>query len=107
MAEHELKISGLTKHYGKTLALDEVNLTMQTGICGLLGPNGAGKSTLINLITDNVKRETGSILWDGNEILKMGAGFRRILGYMPQQQGYYAEASVRAVTHFGSAASDS
>ena len=91
MAAHELTFSGLMKYYGKKLALDDMNLTVRTGICGLLGPNGAGKSTLINLITDNLRRETGSILWDGHEILKWGAEFRKILGYMPQQQGYYAD----------------
>ena len=56
---------------------------------GILGANGAGKSTLMNLISDNIKRDGGSITFDGREILEMGKDFRKVLGYMPQQQGIY------------------
>lgn len=85
----KLEIHNLTKNYGSTRALDGVDMELEAGIYGLLGPNGAGKSTLINLITDNVKRETGEILWDGRDILELGQQFRRHLGFMPQYQGYY------------------
>lgn len=61
----------------------------------MLGANGAGKSTLMNLITDNVRRTGGSILYDGVDILKLGASFRALVGYMPQQQGYYDNFSAR------------
>lgn len=61
----------------------------------MLGANGAGKSTLMNLITDNVHRTGGSILYDGVDILKLGASFRALVGYMPQQQGYYDNFSAR------------
>ena len=64
-------------------------MELKSGIYGLLGPNGAGKSTMINLITDNVKRETGEILCDGEDILKLGAAYRKRIGYMPQQQNMY------------------
>ena len=59
------------------------------------GVNGAGKSTLMNLLTDNVKRDSGEILYDGKEILKMGGSYRERVGYMPQQQGYYENFSAR------------
>lgn len=73
---------------------------------GILGSNGAGKSTMINLITDNVKRDKngGEILFcDDNsdtaeavDILKLGSKFRSFIGYMPQQQGYYADFTPKA-----------
>ena len=91
-----LEINNLTKKYGNNTALDNFSVTLTNGIYGLLGPNGAGKSTVMNLITDNVKRTSGEILCDGKEILSLGKDFRRKLGYMPQQQGYYEELSARA-----------
>lgn len=92
----ELKIEHLTKQYGNVRALDDFSITLTAGVYGFLGANGAGKSTLMNLITDNVKRETGTIKYDGVDILKMGSRFREILGYMPQQQGFYDKMSGRA-----------
>lgn len=53
------------------------------------GPNGAGKTTLMNIITDNLKADSGKILWNGEEYQNLGAKYREILGYMPQQQGLY------------------
>ena len=91
-----LEINNLTKKYGNNTALDNFSVTLTNGIYGLLGPNGAGKSTVMNLITDNVKRTSGEILFNGKEILSLGKDFRRKLGYMPQQQGYYEELSARA-----------
>lgn len=92
----KLEIKNLSKNYGDVQALKSVDLFLEPGIYGLLGPNGAGKSTLINLLTDNVKREQGQILWDGEEILKMGKAYRKLLGYMPQQQGCYEDFSAGA-----------
>jgi len=90
----EIRIENLTKHYGDTCALKDFSVTLTPGVWGLLGPNGAGKSTLMGLLTDTVKRETGAILWEGKDILEQGIRFRREVGYMPQQQGYYDEFSV-------------
>ncbi len=85
----KLELLNLTKQYGNFTALDHVNITFTEGIYGILGANGAGKSTMMNLLTDNIPRTEGQILFDGTEILKLGKDFRRVLGYMPQQQGYY------------------
>lgn len=85
----QLEIKNLRKVYGKKIALDDYSITLHEGIYGVLGANGAGKSTLMNLITDNVKRTGGEILYDGTDILKLGKDFRKVLGYMPQQQGIY------------------
>ena len=96
----ELKIENLTKHYGELCALDQFTATLKPGIYGILGPNGAGKSTLMNLLTDTLKRESGTIALDGKEILSMGRDYRAVLGYMPQQQGYYDEFSVGRFLHY-------
>ncbi len=85
----KLELINLTKQYGNFTALDHVNITFTEGIYGILGANGAGKSTMMNLLTDNIPRTEGQILFDGTDILKLGRDFRRVLGYMPQQQGYY------------------
>nr|MBQ6241761.1 ATP-binding cassette domain-containing protein [Lachnospiraceae bacterium] len=91
----ELVIRDLTKRYGEKLALDSFSYSFTPGIYGILGANGAGKTTLMNLITDNVKRDQGEILLDGKEILTLGAAYRALLGYMPQQQGMYPDFSAR------------
>ena len=96
----ELLIEHLTKKYAQKVALKDFSYTFTPGIYGILGANGAGKTTLMNLITDNVKRTGGSILWNGQEILKLGKDFRRLLGYMPQQQGMYADFSARAFLRY-------
>jgi len=85
----ELKIENLSKSFGDVKALNKVNLNFTPGVYGILGPNGAGKSTLINLITNNLVREEGRILWNDKDILRDNRDYRKILGYMPQQQGYY------------------
>lgn len=87
----ELKISNLNKTYknGKIRALNDFSVTLTPGVYGLLGPNGAGKSTLMNIITDNLQADSGTILYDGVSTQKLGKKFRSILGYMPQQQGLY------------------
>lgn len=88
-----LELKNLTKQYGTHTALHELTMELDDGIYGLLGPNGAGKSTMMNLLTDNLKRTSGEILLDGKEILSMGEDYRSLLGYMPQQQGFYEQFS--------------
>ncbi len=98
----ELKLSNVTKTYGKLTALRDMSVTFTPGVYGILGANGAGKSTMMSLITDNIKRDGGSITWDGREILEMGDDFRAILGYMPQQQGLYDQMTAESfVTYMG------
>lgn len=85
----ELRLTELSKNYGDKVALDKFSFSFQQGIYGILGANGAGKSTMMNLITDNLKRDGGTILFDGIEIRELGVDYRRVLGYMTQQQGLY------------------
>ena len=91
--EIKLEFEHVTKCYGEKKALNDFTTVLTPGIYGLLGPNGAGKSTLMNLLTDNIRRTSGEILYNGEEILKSGAKFRSKIGYMPQQQGMYEHFS--------------
>lgn len=86
-----LEIKNLTKKYGDFTAVRQINLTLDKGVYGILGANGAGKSTFLNLLTDNIKRTSGEILYNGKEILSMGAAYRKKVGYTPQLQGMYEE----------------
>ncbi len=95
-----LEIRNLTKKYGDFTALDGLNFTLDKGIYGLLGANGAGKSTLMNLITDNLKRTEGEILYNGQDILTLGSAYRKRVGYTPQLQGMYEEFSARDFLHY-------
>lgn len=92
----ELKLEHVTKRYGANRALDDFSVTFGPGIYGILGANGAGKSTLMSLVTDNVRRDGGSITFDGTDILDLGDDFRARLGYMPQQQGVYEQMTARS-----------
>lgn len=85
----KLEIKRLVKNYGKKRALKGINMTLTEGVYGFLGPNGAGKSTFMNILTGNLKATSGQILYDGEDVTKMGREFRGILGYMPQQQALY------------------
>ena len=76
---------GARSHHVK--ALTGVSLTLGPGLYGLLGPNGAGKSTLIGIITGTLAADSGEVRWCGKPA--RGITFRRVLGYMPQQQGLY------------------
>lgn len=87
----ELRFVNVTKSYGRKVALQSFSCTFTAGITGILGPNGAGKSTMMHLLTDNIKRETGQILYQEQDILELGKSFRSVLGYMPQEQGLYDE----------------
>ncbi len=86
-----LEIKNINKTYkkGSVKALDDFSITLTEGVYGLLGPNGAGKSTLMNIITDNLNADSGEVLYDGDNIKKLGKKYRSLLGYMPQQQGLY------------------
>ncbi|MCQ2422788.1 MAG: ATP-binding cassette domain-containing protein [Lachnospiraceae bacterium] len=86
----ELTVKSLSKSYGSVKALDSFQYSFTEGIYGLLGPNGAGKSTLMNILTANLKPSEGCVQFDGQDIFDMGRAYRKLLGYMPQQQGVYS-----------------
>ena len=88
-----LEIQQIHKQYKQTKALVDVSLTLKAGVYALLGPNGAGKSTLMNVLTQQLKMDRGTILWNGVPIQKMKQAYFDIIGYAPQQQGLYEEFS--------------
>ncbi len=90
-----LMLCEISKKYKEKKALDNVSLALDNGIYGLLGPNGAGKSTLMNIITGNLRPGSGTVKWNGEDIGKLGASYRALLGYAPQQNGMYDTFSGR------------
>ena len=88
---HELKLMDIEKRYKDKEAVRKFNYTFVNGVYGLLGENGAGKTTLMRLICGILKPTTGNIYCDNIEIASMGAEYRKLLGYLPQDFGYYDE----------------
>ena len=85
----ELAIDRLTKQYQNRIAVDRISLRLNTGIYGLLGANGAGKTTLMRMICGILKPTSGTITFDGIDVSE--ESYRAILGYLPQDFGYYPE----------------
>ena len=85
----KLELLNISKKYGKKEVLHDFNACFETGIYGMLGPNGARKSTLMNIITGLLKPNSGSVLFEGKDIDKLGKNYRNILGYLPQNPGLY------------------
>ncbi|POP34760.1 ABC transporter ATP-binding protein [Lactonifactor longoviformis] len=87
----ELQIKNLTKEFKDMKAVNHVSFTMDRGVYGLLGVNGAGKTTLMRMICTLLNPTSGTILWGGRDIFSMGEEYRRVIGYLPQDFGYYPE----------------
>ena len=85
----ELKIQGVTKRYKNLTAVDSFDEALTPGIYGLLGPNGAGKTTLIRMICALTRPTEGKIMYGNMEIHNLGEEYRKVLGFMPQNFGYY------------------
>lgn len=85
----ELSFDRLTKHYGNKIAVDCVSATLEPGVYGLLGANGAGKTTLMRMLCAILESTSGEVLFDGQDVISMGADYRNVLGYLPQDFGYY------------------
>src|SRR5437764_9933317 len=98
----ELRIESLSKTYPNGVkALQDVTLTIPTGMFGLLGPNGAGKSTLMRTIATLQEADSGSITLGGIDVLREKDAVRRLLGYLPQEFGVYPRISAEAMLdHF-------
>jgi ABC-2 type transport system ATP-binding protein len=89
-----LTITGLSKTYANGVrALNNVSLTIGTGMFGLLGPNGAGKSSLMRTIATLQEPDDGSIVLDDIDVLARKDDVRRLLGYLPQEFGVYPKMS--------------
>lgn len=91
----ELTLDRLSKQYSEKIAVDRVSITLSHGVYGLLGANGAGKTTLMRLICGILHPTSGEVLYNGTNINTLGENYRDILGYMPQEYGYYPEFSAK------------
>lgn len=91
----ELKLEHVTKKYQDMVAVEDMNYTLKNGVYGLLGVNGAGKTTLMRMLCTLLKPTEGSITCDGRDIFAMEGEYRRLLGYLPQDFGFYPDFTVQ------------
>ncbi len=98
----ELQIRSVSKTYPNGVqALKDVTLTIPAGMYGLLGPNGAGKSTLMRILATLQEADSGSVTFDGIDVLTRKDDVRQTLGYLPQEFGVYPRVSAEALLdHF-------
>ncbi|MGI6096085.1 MAG: ABC transporter ATP-binding protein [Lachnospiraceae bacterium] len=90
----KLELNNLTKKFGDFTAVGPISLTMTNGVYGLLGVNGAGKTTLMRMLCTLLTPTNGSIRCNGKDIFEMDSDYRKLLGYLPQEFGFYPEFSV-------------
>jgi len=90
----KLEFNDLTKEFGDFTAVNHINLTMTNGVYGLLGVNGAGKTTLMRMLCTLLKPTSGTICCNGKDIFNMDSEYRKLLGYLPQDFGFYPEFTV-------------
>ena len=91
----EVKFNDLTKKFGNFTAVDHLTMTMTNGVYGLLGVNGAGKTTMMRMLCTLLKPTSGSITCNGKDIFEMDSEYRNLLGYLPQDFGFYPEFTVQ------------
>ncbi len=101
----KLSIKNISKSYGKNRALSDFSAELEPGIYALLGPNGSGKSTLMNILTDNLRSDCGSVTFTGEDGVErdakaMGVSFREKLGFMPQYPGLYPNFTVEKFMYY-------
>ncbi|MBQ3970293.1 MAG: ATP-binding cassette domain-containing protein, partial [Clostridia bacterium] len=104
----KLSFTGISKSYGSNQALLNFSTVMEKGIYAVLGPNGSGKTTLMNILTCNIRADSGIITFCNGEgieenVLKMGRRFRELIGYMPQYPGLYPDFTVDRFMRYMSA----
>lgn len=89
-----LQINNLSKTYTNGVkALDDLTLEIKQGMFGLLGPNGAGKSSLMRTLATLQNPDTGTVFFEGIDVLKNPMELRKVLGYLPQEFGVYPKMS--------------
>jgi ABC-2 type transport system ATP-binding protein len=93
-----LTVDRLSKQYKNKIAVDRVSFNLTEGVTGLLGANGAGKTTLMRMITGILAPTSGEITADGIPV--QTEEYRAILGYLPQDFGYYPEFTAREFVQY-------
>jgi len=89
----ELTADRITKQYKNKIAVDRMSFTLTRGVTGLLGANGAGKTTLMRILCGILIPDSGTVTCDGMDVET--EEYREMLGYLPQEFGYYPEFSGR------------
>lgn len=85
----ELTLKNITKVFKDKIAVNDFNVILTSGVYGLLGPNGAGKTSLMRIIADVSNATSGEVYLDGKSKTELGADYRAVLGYLPQDVGFY------------------
>lgn len=96
----ELKIDRLTKQFGNKIAVDCMEVNLESGVYGLLGSNGSGKTTLMRMICDILKPTSGDVYLDGCRISDLGEDYRKLIGYLPQNFGYYPDFTAKEFMYY-------
>ena len=96
-----IKVDRVTKQYKNKLAVDRVSFELREGVTGLLGANGAGKTTLMRMMSGILEPTGGEINAEGIQVTS--EQYRALLGYLPQDFGYYPEFTARKFMMYMSA----
>ncbi|MEG2786993.1 MAG: ABC transporter ATP-binding protein [Romboutsia sp.] len=96
----ELRFNNLTKKFKNKIAVNEINLTLETGVYGLLGSNGSGKTTLMRMVCGILDSTSGDVLLDGVSISDLGEKYRKLIGYLPQDFGYYPDFTAKEFMYY-------
>ena len=91
----ELLIDHVSRQFKDKIAVNDISLELTPGVWGLLGANGAGKTTLMRMIAGIMQPTSGRVVYDGVPIQTLGEQYRDILGYLPQEFGFYQEFTDR------------
>lgn len=91
----DLILDRVRKSFRDAVVVDDISIRMQSGLYGLLGSNGAGKTTLMRMICTILKPTEGAIYYEGADVFEMNEKYRDILGYLPQEFGFYPELTVK------------
>lgn len=96
----ELRLESITKTFKDKIAVDNLTITLNNGVYGLLGPNGSGKTTLMRVLADVLNETKGRIYVNGRDKKNMGEEYRDLIGYLPQDIGFYSNFTAEKFLYY-------